>query len=88
MAVLAYGQQVVLVWEDGLAERSCLLALRGVSTGDTVDLTPLFSVLKRAVLLGITVAGATVASNTGNVVTIPAGVAGDAAYLLAFGAHA
>lgn len=88
MATLVLGTQVVREWENGEAERTALYALRNVSTADTIDLTVDFAAVKRAVLLGVTVAGAVVASNTGNVVTIPAGVAADAAYLLVFGVHA
>jgi len=88
VAALVLGTQVRQEWSDGEAERTVLYALRGVSTGDTVDLSPDFSPVKRAVLLGVTVAGAVVASNAGNVITIPAGVSSDAAYLLVFGVHA
>lgn len=72
-------------WQDGQAERTALYALRNVSTGDTADLTEDFTILKRAIILGVTVAGAAAASVSGTVATIPAGVANDAGYLLAFG---
>lgn len=75
-------------WTDGVAERTALYALKNVSTGDTADLSADFSQLKRAVLLGITVAGAIVASVNGTGISIPAGVANDAAFLLVFGCSA
>lgn len=87
MTALTYGKECVQMWSNGEAGRTCLYALRNINTGDTIDVSYDFASLKRAVLLGVTVAGATVAANTGNVVTIPAGVANDAAYLLAFGVH-
>lgn len=84
MAVLT-SNQVVKVWDNGPSDRVVLYALRNVTTGDTADLVDQFTLLKRAVLLGTTVAGATSAAVAGTVVTIPSGVAGDAGYLLAWG---
>lgn len=78
-------QQFSKQWSDGQAERVALYALRNVNTGDTADLTEDFTVLKRAVMLGTTVAGAVAASVAGTTVTMPSGVASDAGYLLAFG---
>jgi hypothetical protein len=76
-------------WQDGQAERTALYALRNITTADTVDLAGDFTVVKRAVLLGTTVAGATSAVVSANtVITIPAGVSADAGYLLAFGVAA
>jgi hypothetical protein len=76
-------------WQDGLAERTALYALRNITTGDTVDLAQDFTVVKRAVLLGTTVAGAVAAVASANtIITIPAGVSADAGYLLAFGVAA
>lgn len=86
--VLTVGGEVIQVWSDGLSDFSALYVLRGITAGDTVDLTGHFKSVKRAVLLGITVAGAVVASNTGNVVTMPAGPSNDAALLLVYGVHA
>lgn len=88
MAALVVGDQVVQQWTDGLSDLVALYVLRGVTTGDTIDLTIHFKSVKRAVLLGVTVAGAVAASNTGNVITIPSGVSLDAAYLLVYGVHA
>lgn len=87
MAALTLSVQVVQVWTDGLSDFTALYALRGITAGDTVDLTPDFRAIKRAVLLGVTVAGTVTATNTGNVITIPAGPSNDAAYLLVYGVH-
>jgi len=74
-----------LMWMDGQSDRSALYALRDISTGDTCDLEAQFNILKRGALVGTTVAGAVSASVSGTVVTIPAGVSRDGAYLLVFG---
>jgi hypothetical protein len=88
MAVLT-GNQVVQVYSDGQSDHTALYALRNVTTADTADLSGEFSVVKRAVLLGTTVAGAVAASvSAGTVVTIPSGVASDGAWLLAWGVKA
>jgi hypothetical protein len=90
VAVLALGTSgdVVRVWGDGQAEFTALYALRRVSAGDTVDLTPDFDPPLRGALVGVTVAGVVQATLSGNVLTIPGGVTNDAAYLLVFGVHA
>lgn len=75
-------------WQDGVAEKTALYALKNVSTGDTADLSADFSILKRGVLLGVTVAGAVSASVNGTGVSIPNGVANDACFLLVFGCAA
>lgn len=79
------GAQYVKQWQDGQAERTVLYALRNVSSGDTADLTEDFTAVKRAIILGVTVAGNAVASVSGTTATMPAGLSSDAAYLLAFG---
>lgn len=90
MAVLVFNVNVRHIWTNSpdTPDRASLYALRNISTGDTIDMGPDFLVIKRAVLLGITVAGAVQAANAGNVITVPAGVTSDAAYLLCFGVHA
>lgn len=74
-----------LMWSDGQSDRVALYALRDITTGDTLDLAQEFTVLKRGVLLGTTVAGATSASISGTQLTIPAGVSRDGAYALVYG---
>ena len=76
------------VWSDGLSDRVVLYALRNVNSGDTIDLSVEFSVVKQAIMLGTTVNGSGAASFAGTIVTMPAGLNKDAAYLLAWGASA
>jgi hypothetical protein len=81
--------QCVLLWSDGQSERIALYALKNVTTADTVDLSTLgFSVVKQAIMMGATVIGSAVASFSGNVVTMPAGLNKDAAFLLVWGVAA
>jgi hypothetical protein len=87
MAQLVVGLDVVKVWGDGQAEHTALYALRGVTNGDTVDLSDEFSPPLRGALVGVTINGVVQASFNANVCTIPGG-ANDAAYLLVFGVHA
>jgi hypothetical protein len=83
-------QQVVVPHFEGNIDRFALVGLKNVTTGDTVDLGaggayPLFSGVERAVAIGLTVVGSAVVSNTGNVLTVPAGIAGDAVVVLVYG---
>lgn len=79
-----------LQWMDGQSDRVALYALRDISAGDTVDLAQQFTVLKRAVIMGTTVAaavGATVGTGVdATKVTVPSGASRDAGYLLVYGA--
>lgn len=85
MAALTVGQQFVKVWEDGLSDKTVLYALRNVTTADTANCASEFSALKRAVILGTTVAGAAAATVSGTTATMPTGLAGDAGFMLAWG---
>ncbi len=87
MAALVTGQYP-LQWSDGQADRTALYALRNVTTGDTADLHEQFTILKRAIILGTTVAGQATATVSGITVTMPSGLANDAGYLLVFGCAA
>lgn len=78
---------VVPVFRNGLSDQVVLYALRDVTSADTYTL-PEFSSAKQAVVMGTTVAGVEVASIQGNQVTIPAGLSGDAGYMLVWGASA
>jgi hypothetical protein len=78
----------VLEWSNGMSARVALYALRNVTTGDTADLSNDFSVVKQGIMLGTTVIGSSVCTVAGTVVTMPAGLAGDGAYLLAWGVSA
>lgn len=78
--------QYPLLFQDGRSGRLALYALLDVTTGDTVDLSALFTEVKRGVILGVTLNGAAVVSTitSGTIVTIPGGTA-DAAALLVYG---
>lgn len=94
MAVIN-AQQVVVPWYDGDVDRKAVVGLKNVTTGDTVDLGVggavsggLFNGVERAVAIGLTVVGTAVVSVTGNVLTVPAGIAGDAIIVLVYGSAA
>lgn len=74
-----------LMWMNGESDRVALYALRDVVTSDTVDLVQQFTIVKRAVIMGTTVAAAIGASVSNTTVTIPAGANRDAGYLLVYG---
>lgn len=84
MAVLT-SNQVLMVFSEGRSDKAALYALRNVTSADTADVSQEFTNVKRAVMLGTTVSGTAVASVSGTVVTVPAGLSGDAAYLLVWG---
>lgn len=76
-----------LQFMDGLSDRVALYAIRDVTAGDTIDVAQEFTVVKRAVIMGTTVAAAVAASVTvPTTITIPAGANRDAGYLLVYGA--
>lgn len=72
-------------WMDGQSDRTACFALLNISAADTVDLAAYFSVVRRATLLGVTVAAALAATVNGTVVTIPAGASSDAGILTVYG---
>lgn len=84
MAQLAL-TQFPMKWMDGHSDRVAVFALLNVNAGDTADLSQVFSVVRRATLLGVTVNAALAATVSGTTVTIPAGAANDAAILTAYG---
>lgn len=84
MAALS-SSQYVRMWANGDSDRCVLYALRNIVTGDTADLAAEFSVVKQAIMLGTTVNGSATATVSGTVVTMPAGLNHDGAYLLAWG---
>lgn len=88
MAVLTNANCVEL-FRDGRSDTTVLYALRNVTTGDTFDCASQLSGVKRAVILGTTVAGSEAVSTiTGTVITIPAGISSDAGWMLAYGPSA
>jgi hypothetical protein len=70
---------------NGDSDRYAVFSLLNINAGDTVDLQEFFTVVKRATLLGVTVAAAVAATVSGTVVTVPAGANADAAILTAYG---
>lgn len=80
------GAQVAVQWQNGVADKAALYALRGVNSGDTAILAE-FSVVKQAIVMGTTTSLAfTAAIENLNQITLPAGLAEDAGYLLVYGA--
>lgn len=82
--------QIKILWTSGDAGKTVLLAANNVTAADTLDLGPTgasaqFRVVKSAVMIGSTVIGAAAASVSGTVITMPAGLTADSAYILAFG---
>lgn len=77
--------QIQEVFTDGKCGRTSLFAVKNATAGDTLDVGAFFSVVKLAGLVSNT--GATIAgvSNTGTVLTIPAGPAQDGVWLLIVG---
>ena len=89
MATLVNGTNAVKVHDDGDSERVVLYAMRNITAADTIDLSQEFSQVRYAAIIGTTVVGAILVSTiSGSVVTIPAGLSHDGAYMLAFGVHA
>jgi hypothetical protein len=84
VAALA-GQQVFNLYRSGDADRIALYAVRNVTSGDTADFATDFSVVKRATVVGATASGSGNCSVAGTVVTIPAALAADAAWLTVYG---
>lgn len=83
-------QQVSMEWVEGSSARSALLAVKNVTTGDTLDVGSggainVFSRVKAAIMCGTTVIGTAGASVAGTTVTIPAGLSNDSAFVLVFG---
>ena len=91
MAALVWGTNAVAVYGEGTSEYLALVALRKVTAGDTLDLSPLFSNALAAAMIGTvgTASGsAVVATVASNSVTIPAGPSSSGGVLLVWGVHA
>jgi len=75
------------VFEDTGPRKWSLFGLYGVSAGDTIDMAGLafYRTVTRAVVMACTGTGAGVAQTSGAVITLPAGLSNDAAYLLVDG---
>ncbi|SRR6266567_7898308 len=89
MAVLT-GNQVRRVWTNDAADRVALYAVSKVTALDTMDVgpsgtSPDFQLVKQAAMLATTVSGTAACVVTGTVITVPAGLANDAGYVLVWG---
>lgn len=88
MALLT-SDQCVELFSDGRCGRTALYALKNVDAADTVDVASSFKVVKRAGIVsdtGTTIAA--ISTITGTVLTIPAGPADDAVWMLVVGVAA
>jgi hypothetical protein len=84
MAVLS-ADQVKPQWADTGARKWSLFEILNVTTGDTFDLAPYYRVIKQVAWMGATVSGVTSGSFAGTVLTAPAGLSADSAYILVDG---
>jgi hypothetical protein len=85
MATLAIPRNVELLHSSGKPDVVCLFALKNVTAADTVDLSSYFQIINRAVVIGVVSFVEIAAVWTGTVLTMPAGLAADAGFLLAWG---
>jgi hypothetical protein len=89
MALITSGVGAVVVFSSGNADRIALVGLRNVTTGDTLDVgvngLDVLSFVNRAVLMSVTSFVEIAGAWNGTIVTMPAGLTNDAAYLLAWG---
>lgn len=94
MATVTAAQVVELYTNSPVPDRMSLYGVSNVSAGDTLDLGPSgspqdFLAVKQAVMLATTNGGSSAAcSVSGTVVTMPAGLSGDAGYLTVWGCWA
>jgi hypothetical protein len=86
------GVGAVTVFQSGSADRVALVGVRAVTTGDQLDVGPngmnLLLFINRAVIISVTSFVEIAAQWAGTVVTMPAGLANDAGYLLLWGSGA
>lgn len=77
--------QITPIWQEGTSGHYALLAIKNVSTGDTVDLATYFRTLIQTAWMGATVSGVATGTSTGTIATAPAGLTNAGAYLLVQG---
>jgi hypothetical protein len=88
-AQLPAGIDAVTVFQFGAADKIVLVALRNVTTGDTLDVGSsgmgVLQTVNRSVIISVTSFVEIAADFAGTVVTMPSGLQNDAGYLLAWG---
>lgn len=86
MAVLTV-DQIRKVYTDDRPRRWGLFALLNVTSADTADMSALgfYRKVSQSMIMGCTVTGTVAATQTGATITLPAGLAGDSAYMLVDG---
>jgi hypothetical protein len=82
--------QILRVYVNDAPDRTALYKISKVTAGDTADLGPSgisadYQLVQQATMLATTIAGTAVCSVSGTTVTMPAGLANDAGYLLVWG---
>jgi hypothetical protein len=84
-------QQVSVEWDEGSSGRAALLAVKNVSSGDTLNVgtggaVQVFSYVKSGIACGTTVIGTGTATVTApTTLTMPSGLSNDSCFLLVFG---
>jgi hypothetical protein len=88
-AQVPVGIDAVTVFQFGAADKIVLIALRNVTTGDTLDVGSagmgVLQTVDRAAIISVTSFVEIAATFTGTQVTMPSGLQNDAGYLLAWG---
>lgn len=77
--------QVTTCYEEGACEKYGLYSVKFVSTGDTYDLGSRFRLVLQSTWMGATVSGTVTGTQSGTVVTAPAGLSTAGAFLLVSG---
>jgi hypothetical protein len=86
MAVLSQGTGFYELYHEGFGQHVVLYVLSNATSGDTFDVAGQFTFVKMAFMQGATVIGQTaVGTISGTVITVPAGLSNDSAYVLVQG---
>lgn len=84
MAALEAGQ-FQIQYQDGQTDRMGVYLVKGVNDGDTFDASNSFREVRRAAFCGSSVDVTGVCAVGGTTVTLPAGLAGDAGFVIVYG---
>ena len=77
--------QVTTCYEEGACEKFGLYSVKFVSAGDTYDMSGRFRLVLQSTWMGATVSGTVTGSQSGTIVTAPAGLTNAGAFLLISG---